>query len=132
MKEIKFRAWNGSMMSYAWSENLRYLAIDFDGKVCHIWDQDLSIWWDEPILLQYTWLQDKNGKEIYDSDIVVIKSKDSFKIWWDDEKPHEIIWDGCCYSFADGKTLFHFCKEPYECEIIWNIYENSELITLTN
>ena len=82
--------------------------------------------------MQYTWLKDKMWKEIYEWDIIVVKSKHPFKMYWDDENPYEVKWDWCCYSFSDQKTLFHFCKDPYVCEVVGNIYENPELITNQN
>jgi uncharacterized phage protein (TIGR01671 family) len=64
MREIKFRVWNqeGNFMDSAW-------LIDWEhGKVCHSKHNQSEL--DDCILLQYTGLKDKNGKEIYEGDII--------------------------------------------------------------
>ena len=79
----------------------------------------------EAELLQYTGLKDKNGKEIYDNDILYC-SKVYYKL-----KRHisgayelyEILKDGK-YS-CKPYFLFH---EIDKVEIIGNIYENPELL----
>ena len=71
--------------------------------------------------MQYTWLKDKNGKEIYEGDIVfcdAIEEKWVIK-WWK-------------YSFRckTESTRSDDWFMPYEdsMEIIGNIYENPELL----
>lgn len=67
MREIKFRAWDGKRMYY--DPNDFYLRMDgscfdvFEGEM----DEPIC---GQPILMQYTGLKDKNGKEIYEGDIV--------------------------------------------------------------
>lgn len=57
-REIKFRAWDGGM----------FYNIVIDGDV---WTNDLvSDNWHNGNVMQYTGLKDKNGKEIYEGDIV--------------------------------------------------------------
>lgn len=150
MRELKFRAWdsnNKAMISPKFlivnnknnfvvatidccincpndftenngCEHLRYMEDYLDGGLYPY----------PAILMQYTGLHDKDGKEIYEGDIV----KDcSFM----GNRNHEIkfeteyggfrpfTWDGgcgCCNAFK----LY-----PSQCEVIGNIYENSELLT---
>ena len=84
--------------------------------------------WDIEIM-QFTWLKDKNGKEIYEGDLITVINTNDFHMWWDSNKPFEVIWDWCCYSFNSGRTLFHFLeKDGYDTTVIWNIYENPDLI----
>lgn len=73
-------------------------------------------------LMQYTGLHDKNGKEIYESDIVYIASEDENAfVLWDKETARYIIqFNSWCADFDNfyGKEL----------EVIGNIYDNPELL----
>ena len=71
----------------------------------------------------YTGLKDKNGKEIYEGD-VVIASRDDYThkgnvvIKWNDEAA------GFMLGYIDNLMSIY-----YEYEIIGNIHENPELLT---
>lgn len=79
--------------------------------------------------MQYTWLKDRNWKEIYEGDIITVKPTGEFKLWGDRDTPSVVEWDGCCYSFHEYKTLFHFVDtKDYIVTVIGNIYENPELL----
>ena len=64
MREIKFRAWNDSSNSFYTDIKLLSTLAFFEGEgVVNVFDDNL-------IFEQYTGLKDKNGKEIYESDII--------------------------------------------------------------
>ncbi len=95
--------------------------------------------------LQYTGLKDKNGKEIYEGDVVSILDKTSR------EYPYigEVKWNEFVTGFeAYPKELHHslflhnpnpeerlikelkqFMRSPRTIEVLGNIYENPELLT---
>ena len=69
------------------------------------------------VLMQYTGLKDKNGKEIYEGDIVRTK--------W---STYTVAFSSKTFGFRMYKGENH--NEPMwrECKIIGNIYENPALI----
>ena len=80
---------------------------------------------DRFILMQFTGLHDKNGKEIYEGDIVQIyKHMSSEK-----SEVTQVVWDeeNCEY-----KGIYPNIAVWEQHEVIGNIYENPELLEVTN
>lgn len=110
MREIKFRAWDGTgMMDWDWFK-LQPCATDWleQGATGPDW-----------VVMQYTGIKDMDGREIYEDDIC--------RVWatYDYDRPvptkqiKSIRWNQtrACFNIYQGKRL----------EIIGNIYENPEL-----
>jgi hypothetical protein len=81
----------------------------------------LSLW---GVLMQYTGLRDKNGKEIYEGDILhdcgVLHGAD-----------YQVKWDVSFFAGCDTdihRKMFLRGFRFKDCEVIGNIYENPELI----
>jgi len=128
MREIKFRAWDKLTKTMRYVLCIDWLngLVDLNGKIIERkYDNSKG---DEVILMQYTGLKDKNGKEIYEGDIVEAWSEGKKAIG----KVKQRI-DGLWLMYPawqSGKTwgLMPNKERKTTVEIIGNIYENKELI----
>lgn len=86
--------------------------------------------WKDAVLMQYTGLKDKNGKEIYEGD--VLGYGDTYEVVWN-ETDKFVEGTGWCvkrielnkYGKHDYSHLWSMTTLP---EVIGNIYENPELL----
>lgn len=121
MRDIKFRAKHGKEWGYG---DLRLTS-----RVAHIWtDPYTSYIINTETIGQYTGLKDKNGKEIYEGDIVKsISSKIGYVIFLQQEMGYVVVWNNC-----DTRLGHRNRGGGYECdgsiEVIGNIYDNPELM----
>ena len=126
-REIKFRAWikKGceSKMGEVTSINLDEGYINY--IVCNEQNEIEIIglaYLDEYILLQYTGLKDKNGKEIYVGDIVILNDAE-------EENRCVVEYKYGSYILVDGELRENLSNvENRFLEVIGNIYENPELL----
>ena len=132
MREIKFRAWDGELM-YSVAELVFDMGPNLDGKGIRFYGPGVGegrVDGENTILMQYTGLKDKNGKEIYEGDILRIKNDHLdetvvFKVEWGGE-------DYPAFYLPGYETEMNSFSELYygedEFKVIGNIYENPELL----
>jgi len=71
------------------------------------------------ILMQFTGLLDKNGKEIYEGDCLA----GGGHIVWDERRGAWAIKQG-----ESQHLMYENWQQPFACEIIGNIYSNPDLL----
>jgi len=114
MKELKFRAWDKELNFMI--DPFKYF-IRLDGSIWfnlgdsedNLIEQTFKLG-----LMQYTGMKDKNGKEIYEGDIVLGN---------DSPRSHEIVFHHGSFKENNSNLLF-----STSWEIIGNIYQHSELL----
>ena len=135
MRDIKFRMWHKQI-----KQMYNVGMINFEQRFIFIKHSlnytQSSFAMEEVELMQFTGLHDKNGKEIYEGDVVR-------KLVWNELK-FEAEGDGKDYSYAkvqyidelasfhlvnkDNKILWELSEDKYNIEVAGNIYENSDLL----
>jgi uncharacterized phage protein (TIGR01671 family) len=99
---------------------------------------DIYIEVDPSTVGQYTGLTDKNGKRIFEGDVLrIARTSDSMGNYWADalEYPVNVVvkWDFCAWvweTLCEDKRYIAFPDAwcHFECEIIGNIHDNPELL----
>ncbi len=131
MREIKFRAWNGHKMVNLY--NITRLALHPEIKT----DGIFIPFTDEYQIMQYTGLKDRNGVEIYEGDILLLKG-----LYREGSPRYNAIvivkfeysgWYICSIPKAVNyvsNILNDFAWEGVveKAEVIGNIFENPELL----
>ena len=129
----RYRAWDKTCKTMYEADDVMY--IDFREKeICVetlFFEKASRYDFDDIVLMQYTGLKDKNGKEIFEGDVVTdghttgdIKNHPTLGFYMVDD-------NGIERFFSDGSTIEDF-EEDVETvarilEIIGNIYTNPEL-----
>ena len=120
MREIRFRAWDNKDEV---KEVICWECIIDDGFEKYLQDENV-------VLMQFTGLHDKNGKEIYEGDIVKYYINTGFYTGRDDpaEIDERTEYTEAVYWLDEITGFNPLCGTPYEeIEVIGNIYENPEV-----
>jgi uncharacterized phage protein (TIGR01671 family) len=114
---FKFRVWDklAERMIYPHNDNQQHFIIDLNGRFHNLQNGSGG---DDYVIQQYTGLKDKNGKEIYEGDVVEIG----------DRKKEVIFNIGMFYIDENYGDIVTLSEVDNIIEVIGNIFKTPELL----
>jgi uncharacterized phage protein (TIGR01671 family) len=124
-RTIKFRVWDKRENKGMYTQNMLY-----DAQLHHFWQDFVDYPGYE--LMQYTGLTDKNGKEIYEGDILMYKSGSIPTTGVIGQVLYEADEGGYIFQWErKGPNQHHInlnCDVAFESVIVGNIFEHENLL----
>ena len=134
----KFRAWDSVEKKF-----VEHFFITDNGLICNMekptsgYNSPIPVEKSELILMQSTGLFDKNGKEIFEGDIVKRYRNPLFKAEWEYQIETVVKREACLLldkKFGKNSATMRF-GSPFAksdlLEVIGNVYQNPELLEVT-
>lgn len=118
-REIKFRAWNKTKEKRYFDDRIMEQKYKDSWYMTYFSIHDVNIPEDNYIIMQYTWLKDKNWVEVYEWDLLKYKWNNLVR---------EVDMVKWCWSIVHWKNIYKLFEYWLEYEVIWNIYQNKDLI----
>jgi uncharacterized phage protein (TIGR01671 family) len=119
-RTIKFRAWDNELKEMLEVVDLHMRT---EGMSAYVLIDGVSVFRSDLKIMQFTGLTDKNGKEIYEGDVVRIVRN----AWNPEEDKVGSVEIRPAHVFIAGMTLTEIGGSPLE--VIGNLYENPELLS---
>jgi uncharacterized phage protein (TIGR01671 family) len=133
-RQIKFRVWNVDEKFFYTDPNS--IKIDINGQIQRLYKGneyvgDIPFWgeiYSEIVIQQFTGLTDKNGKEIYEGDILNV-----YISLYREFHQGKVIWREDLFGFYVEMEKHYYCPLPdlnqtREWNKLGNIFENPELL----
>lgn len=130
MKGLKFRVWDKERECYL--DETELAGITPDGKyILYIEEEEVSrLEIDENYVVEFdTGLKDKNGKEIYEGDILGDMWRDGYIAWCDKCKQlqYHILTHECMACLGDVQW-YELVNDNGKLEVVGNVHENPDLL----
>lgn len=127
MRELKYRVYDKTEKCYS----DKAFSIDRLG-ICYVQDEDgygEEVDEERYIIEQYTGLKDKNGKEIYEGDILGGIWESGFISWC--EKCKQLQYHSAdigCMACSGDVYWYELAEDDGKLEVIGNVHENANLL----
>src|SRR3990167_574219 len=120
MREIKFRAWDKG------TDGAEPQGMSYDQEFCHVMIRNN----DGFEVMQFTGLLDKNGKKIYEGDLLKKKDADKPRVvkWTDQNGAYFVLSNSATKKVDWDDCLTDEHIKIFEYEVIGDTYSNPELL----
>ena len=129
-RTIKFKAWSKKLGRFVYPDKMEHnINFGISSSIIYF-DQITGQFGEEECeLVQFTGIKDKNGKEVYEGDIVELWGGEQHQGYWEVSVKGQVVFSYNSFLVRDSKDV-HFDPSLFDCniQIIGNLYETPELL----